>query len=144
MARCMYQHFGDDVPRKIEDEYNKMLRHEKYLEEREAEFIAQSADFNAVLEVMPDPASLPINEIAEEKRRLNDARLDFLPVALEMLRCDFPEGYELIRDYYLGTKKVTLFYLMEKYGLTRPVVKYRLKIAREKLKAFIIAHENRS
>ena len=144
MARFMYQHFGDDVPRKVEDEYNKMLRHEKYLEEREAEFIAQSADFNAVLEVIPDPASLPINEIAEEKRRVHDARLDFLPVALEMLRCDFPEGYELIKDYYLGTEKVTLFYLMEKYGLTRPVVKYRLKIAREKLKAFIIAHENES
>jgi hypothetical protein len=30
MARFMYQHFGDDVPRKIEDEYNKMLRHEKF------------------------------------------------------------------------------------------------------------------
>lgn len=144
MARFMYQHFGDDVPRIIEDEYNKMLRHEKYLEEREAEFIAQSADFNAVLEVIPDPASLPINEIAEEKRRVHDARLDFLPVALEMLRCDFPEGYELIRVYYLGTEKVTLFYLMEKFGLTRPVVKYRLKLAREKLKAFIIAHENES
>jgi hypothetical protein len=119
-----------------------MLRREQYLREREEGFIAQSADYDAVLEVMPDPATLPTNEIAEEKRRLNDARLDFLPVALEMLRSDFPEGYELIRDYYLGSEKVTLFYLMEKYGLTRPVVKYRLKLAREKLKAFIIAHEN--
>ena len=144
MGRFMYQHFGDDVPRKIEVEYNKMLRREQYLEEREAGFIAKSADYHAVLEVMPDPASLPTNEIAEENRRLHDARLDFLPVALEMLRFDFPEGYELIRDYYLGTEKVTLFYLMEKYGLTRPVVKYRLKLAREKLKAFIIAHENGS
>ena len=144
MGRFMYVHFGDDVPRKIEVEYNKLLRREQYLREREEGFIAQSADYAAVLEVMPDPASLPTNEIAEEKRRLNDARLDFLPVALEMLRSDFPEGYELIRDYYLGSEKVTLFYLMEKYGLTRPVVKYRLKLAREKLKAFIIAHENGS
>lgn len=143
MAKFYYQHFGDDVPQRIEVEYNKMLRHEQYLEEREAEYRAMSSDFNAVQEVMPDPASLPINEIAEEKRRLNDARLDFLPVALEMLRCDFPEGYELIRDYYLGTEKVTHFDLMEKYGLTRPVVKYRLKLARERLKAFIIAHESR-
>lgn len=143
MAKFYYQHFGDDVPRRIEVEYNKMLRREQYLEEREAEYRAMSSDFNAVQEVMPDPTSLPINEIAEEKRRLNDARLDFLPVALEMLRCDFPEGYELIRDYYLGTEKVTHFDLMEKYGLTRPVVKYRLKLARERLKAFIIAHESR-
>ena len=143
MAKFYYQHFGDDVPRRIEVEYNKMLRREQYLEEREAEFRAMSADFNAVQEVMPDPASLPINELAEEKKRLHDARLDFLPVALEMLRCDFPEGYELIRDYYFGDQKVSLLYLMEKYGLTRPVVKYRLKLAREKLKSFIIAHENR-
>ena len=58
MARFMYQHFGDDVPRKIEDEYNKMLCREQYLEEREAEFRAMSDDFNAVQEVMPDPATL--------------------------------------------------------------------------------------
>lgn len=144
MGRFIYQHFGDDVPRRIEDEYNKMLRREQYLREREEGFIAQSADFDAVLEVIPDPDTLPINEIAEENRRLHDARLDFLPVALEMLRCDDPEAYELIRDYYLGTEKVTLLYLMKKYGLSRPVVKYRLKIGREKLKSFIIAHENRS
>lgn len=142
MARFIYQHFGDDVPRHIEVEYNKMLRREQYLEEREADFRAMSADFNAVQEVMPDPASLPINELAEENQRIHDTHLDFLPVALEMLRCNYPEGYELIRDYYFGEEKVSLLYLMEKHGLTRPVVKYRLKLAREKLKSFIIAHEN--
>ena len=144
MARFIYQHFGDDVPRKIEDEYNKMLRREKYLEERDAGFLAQSADFDAVLEVIPDPATLPENEIAEENRRLHDLRLDFLPVALEMLRCDYPDEYALIHDYYLSDGRVSIFYLMDKYGLSRPVVKYRLKIGREKLKSFIIAHENRS
>ena len=84
MGRFMYQHFGDDVPRHIEADYNRMLRREQYLEEREAEFRAMSADFNAVQEVMPDPATLPANEIAVENRRLHDARLDLLPVALEI------------------------------------------------------------
>ncbi|MDO5148156.1 MAG: hypothetical protein Q4D76_02060 [Oscillospiraceae bacterium] len=142
MGRFIYQHFGDDVPRHIEVEYNRMLRREQYLEEREMGFRAMSADFNAVQEVMPDPATLPTNEIADERQRQRNARLNFLPVALEMLRCDFPEGYELIKDYYFNKEKVTLLYLVEKYGLTKPVVKYRLKIAREKLKSFIIAHEN--
>ncbi len=142
MGRFMYQHFGDDVPRHIEAEYNRMLRREQYLEEREAEFRAMSADFNAVQEVMPDPATLPTNEIADENRRLHDARRDLLPVALEMLRCDYPEGYKLIKDYYFSTDKVNLLYLAEKYGLSKPVVKYRLKLARRKLKSFIIAHEN--
>lgn len=37
MGRFMYVHFGDDVPRNIEKEYNKLLRKERYLEERDAE-----------------------------------------------------------------------------------------------------------
>ena len=61
MARFIYMHLGDDIPKRIEKEYNKMLRREKYLEERDAEFMAQSTDYDRVLEAIPDPASLPIN-----------------------------------------------------------------------------------
>lgn len=93
MARFIYMHLGDDIPKRIEKEYNKMLRREKYLEERDAEFMAQSTDYDRVLEAIPDPASLPINLLAEENRRRKDARLDYLPIALEKLRLDFPEGY---------------------------------------------------
>ena len=39
MGRFMYVHFDDDVPRKIEAEYNKLLRREQYLKERDAETI---------------------------------------------------------------------------------------------------------
>ena len=31
MGRFMYVHFGDDVPRNIEKEYNKLLRKERYI-----------------------------------------------------------------------------------------------------------------
>lgn len=72
----------------------------------------------------------------------HDARLDFLPVALEMLRCDYPEGYRLILDYYYGDKKVTLLYLAAKYGLTVNKVHYRMQLARNKLKDYIIMHES--
>ena len=48
MARFIYMHLGDDIPKRIEKEYNKMLRREKYLEERDAEFMAQSTDYDAV------------------------------------------------------------------------------------------------
>lgn len=144
MGRFMYVHFGDDVPRSIEKEYNKLLRKEKYLAERDAENGLIDVNFDDVLAFNPDPASLPTSEYEQEQRRIHNNRLDYLPVALELLRIDFPEGYQLIMDYYLGADKVTLYYLMEKYGLTRPVVKYRLKIAREKLKQYIIMHENKN
>ena len=107
MARFIYMHLGDDIPKRIEKEYNKMLRREKYLEERDAEFMAQSTDYDRVLEAIPDPASLPINLLAEENRRRKDARLDYLPIALEKLRLDFPEGYNVIIDYFYCTEKVT-------------------------------------
>ena len=37
MGRFIYFHFGDDVSRNIEKEYNKLLRKERYLEEKDAE-----------------------------------------------------------------------------------------------------------
>ena len=56
MGRFMYIHFGDDVPRNIEKEYNKLLRKERYLEERDAENGMIYPDFDAVLAANPDPA----------------------------------------------------------------------------------------
>lgn len=142
MGRFMYQHFGNGVPRRIEVEYNKMLRHEQYLEERDAEYLAQSVSYEDVQDVIADPASLPINSIEAKKSSRHNARLAFLPVALEMLRCDYPEGYRLILDYYYSNKKVTLLYLAAKYGLTVNKVYYRMQIARDKLRDYIIMHEN--
>ena len=82
------------------------------------------------------------DEIAAEKEALFQSRLDFLPVAMEMLRAEFPEGYALIKDYFYSTNKVTLMYLASKYGLTKNMVRYRLRLAKEKLKEYIILHEN--
>lgn len=137
MARFIYMHLGDDIPKRIEKEYNKMLRREKYLEERDAEFMAQSTDYDRVLEAIPDPASLPINLLAEENRRRKDARLDYLPIALEKLRLDFPEGYNVIIDYFYCTEKVTLTELATRYGTTIDIVRYKITIAKKKLKEYI-------
>lgn len=142
MGRFKYVHFGDDVPRNIEREYNKLLRREQYLAERDAENgLIDIADFDAVLEANPDPAILPISEYEEEQRRLHNSRLNYLPVALQLLKAEFPEGYDLIRDYFLNDDRVTMWYLVEKYGLSIDMVRYRIKIAKQKLKEYIIMHE---
>ena len=49
MGRFMYVHFGDDVPQSIEKEYNKLLRREQYMVERDAENGLIDADFDDVL-----------------------------------------------------------------------------------------------
>lgn len=142
MSRFLYVHFDEDVPRNVEKEYNRMLRREKYLEERDAEYLNQSADFDDVLEINPDPASIPISEFEAEEIQKNNRRLDYLPVAMQMLRADYPEGYFLIRDYYYNQDKVSMMYLASKYGMTFEAVRYRIDRAKELLKDYITLHEN--
>ena len=108
MGRFMYVHFGDDVPRNIEKEYNKLLRKERYIEELDAKNGKIYPDFDDVLSSNPDPASIPISDEEEKEQIRHRNRLDYLPDALELLKSDFPEGYELIRDYFLREDKVTM------------------------------------
>ena len=142
MSRFLYVHFDEDVPRNVEKEYNRMLRREKYLEERDAEYLNQSADFDDVLEINPDPASIPLSEFEAEEIQKYNRRLDYLPVAMQMLRADYPEGYFLIRDYYYNQDKVSMMYLASKYGMTFEAVRYRIDRAKELLKDYITLHEN--
>ena len=75
MGRFMYVHFGDDVPRNIEKEYNKLLRKERYLEERDAENGLIYPNFDAVLAANPDPASIPISEEEEQEQSIAGVRI---------------------------------------------------------------------
>ncbi len=67
MGRFMYVHFGDNVPQSIEKEYNKLLWRELYIAERDVENGLIDADFDDVLAVNPDPASLPMSEYELEQ-----------------------------------------------------------------------------
>ena len=122
MGRFMYVHFGDDVPRNIEKEYNKLLRKERYIEELDAKNGKIYPDFDDVLSSNPDPASIPISDEEEKEQIRHRNRLDYLPDALELLK--------------------SMWYLVEKYGLSIDMVRYRIKIAKQKLKEYIILHEN--
>ncbi len=142
MGRFMYVHFNDEVPRNIEREYNKLLRKEKYLEEKDAENGLIYPDFDDVLAMHPDPAAFPIMDEEEQQKIRHRERLKYLPVALELLRKEYPEGHKLINDYFFSQgDKVTMWHLVEKYGLTIDMVRYRLERAKEKLKMYIIMNE---
>ena len=97
--------------------------------------------FDDVLELQPDPASLPINEYEAEEKKRHDSRLDYLPTAMELLRSENPEGYALIKDYFYSEKKVSLMFLASKYGITFEAVRYRLNQAKTMLKEYFILHE---
>lgn len=135
--KYIYQFFGDDVPKEIEREYNRMRRYEQYLMEQEK---SHGVDYLGidVLEQIAEPMN---NELSAEEM-LMSARLDYLPIALEFLRIDHPIEYNLIYDYYLGKDKMTMMYLAEKYKITTSAVEYRLNKAKSLLKEYITAHEN--
>lgn len=44
--------------------------------------------------------------------------------------------------YFLSDDKVTMPYLASKYGLSLDKIRYRIRIAKQKLKDYIIMHEN--
>ena len=108
MTGFFYMHFGDDVPKNIEKEYNRLLLHEQYLEKKEQKYRIQTATFEDVITVCPDPATLPINEIELERERLHNERLKYLPVALNLLKADYPDLYRLIVEYYYAETKTTM------------------------------------
>lgn len=142
MGRFHYICFGDDVPKEIEKEYNRLCRQEQYQEERELTHGVLHLDFDALLQGAVDQTSLP--EYQEELRitQQRAARLEILPKALKWLREEFPDDFSIISEYYLSEEKITLVFLAEKYGLTHQAMSKRMARAREKLKEFIILYEN--
>ncbi len=60
----------------------------------------------------------------------------------ELMRMDYPFEYQLIRDYYLSEKAVSMMYLAKKYAMTPKKVEYRINKAKRLLREYIIAHEN--
>ena len=137
MAKFQYTHFGEDVPREIEKEYNRMERRERYLEEQDIAHDVTYLDHKDMSEI-PEP---PAEELSPADI-LRASRLEYLPVALELMRTDHPFEYQLIQDYYFSEKAVTMLYLAQKYAVTERIVGYRIKRARKLLRKYIIAHEN--
>ncbi len=138
MGKYNYIHFGADVPKNIEREYNKLCRKEQYLEERDSAHGVIHIEYDAFLNNVPE---LCREEITESEI-IWDKRRERLPSALNKLKNAFRLEYNLISDYFLSEKNLSMIELAEKYNLSLKQVEYRLKKAKELLKEYIILHEN--
>ncbi len=137
MSKYRYTYFGDEVPDEVKKEFNRMGRREHYLEEQDIAHYVMYLDHKEMSEI-PD---YPVEELSQADI-LRAARLEYLPIALELMKMDYPFEYQLIRDYYLSEKVVTMMHLAQKYSLTQKKVEYRIKKAKKLLKEYIIANEN--
>lgn len=143
MTEFFYMYFGEKVPKTIEKEYNRLLLHEQYLDKKKQKYRIQTVEFDDILTVYPDPNTLPISEYEKEQKRIHDSHIEYLPIALGLLKVEYPDLYCLIIDYYYAEKRVSMADLGKRHGLSADTVRYRIKYAKEKLKAYIIMHESK-
>ena len=143
MEKFFYKHFGDEVPTSIEREYNRLLIQEYNQEVREQKYRVQTLEFCEVAEFFPDPASLPVYELELEKERLHRKRLEYLPKALQFLKIEHPDLYTLVIEYFFANEKVTMAALAEVHSMSVDKIRYRIGLAKSKLKEYYDLHEKR-
>ena len=143
MRGYFYIHFDDSVHKNIEKEYNRLLLQEQYQEKKEQKYRVRTVEFDDILALCPDPDSLPKRDFEVEQKRIHGARIKYLPVALGLLKIEYPELYSLIIEYFYADEKISMAAIGEEYGFTVDKVRYKLKVAKEKLKAYIIMHESK-
>lgn len=146
MPKPKYKHFGKGVPKEVEEAYNKMLRHEAYVEEcdikngllhiEDCTFLPIDDDMSPQL---VDPATVP--KTFDEQIWLD--RLEYLPIALERLKQEHPHYHELLTEYYLSDKKITLSEIAARKGMSYQAIHSILRNARRKMKLYIMIHENK-
>lgn len=145
MRKGKYVRFGKGVSKKIEREYNKMLRHEEYLEEcdrkngllhiEDCTFLPY---YDSLTLEIADPDTLPLSA----SDQVWQDRIEYLPTALEQLKRLNPKYYDVLTEYYLSDEKVTLKDLAAKHGVTYQAIHSTLRQARWKMKMIIMRHEN--
>lgn len=69
-------------------------------------------------------------------------RLEYLPSAFNKLKDEFPLKYNLINNYFLSGRNLSMSEIAEKYNLNLKKIEYRLKKTKELLKWHVILYEN--
>ena len=147
MPKPKYIYFGGKIPKKIEIAYRNLLRHEAYLEEQDIKNGLLHIEDCTFLPVGDDRSPQIVDERTIPKTRSEEIwleRLNYLPIALEKLKFEYPHYYKIVNDYYFSGKKITLSDLAEKYHISYQALSETLRRARRKLKIYIIAHEKDS
>lgn len=132
----------------IQKEYIKLVRAEEKLVSKELRNgrVYLNQDFEEVLKNYPDCTYIPGNseeEKEDKKEKLMQHLLYLLDMGLHLLQWDNPLDYQLIHEYYLGTRRITIDSLTYKYSLTYSQVRNHLKLARDYLKEFILRFMDR-
>lgn len=137
-----YRKFPEEVSEELEKTYNKIVRHEEYLYEKDA--VSKAIFFGDEEELYSQNISrYIINQETEEKEHAKKCgKIAVLHKALERLKKDYPMEYEIIQLYYFSEKKITQREIGIKRHITKQAVNKLLKNAYKHLKQYIIINKN--
>lgn len=137
-----YIYFGEGIPREIEQEYNRMIRQEQYQLERDMAHGVGTPAYDPLLQHIVDRTLTSEYQAELEAEQVKCERLAALSIAMDWLRLKSPDDYKLIHDYYYAKVPITLINLAKQYGVSKQALSKRLTAVRDKLRTFIIMHEN--
>lgn len=143
MSKFIYMNFGENVPREVEKEYNRLLRQEQYQQERDIAHGVGTPEYDPLLHNIADRTLTSEFQAEVEAKQHWHNRLVMHSIALDWLRMEFPDEYKLIQDYYYVDESITLMCLADRYGITKQALGKRIAAVRDKLRNFIITHENK-
>ena len=140
--RHFYRKFPEEVSEKLEKTYNKIVRHEEYLYEKDA--VSKAIFFGDEEELYKQNIAMYIInlELEEKEHAEKCERIAVLHKALESLKKNYPMEYEIIQPYYYLEKKITQQEIGVKFQITKQAVNKLLKNAYKHLKQYIIINEN--
>lgn len=146
IRKYKYIKLGDDVPEDVERVYNKALRREQYLTERSMAhgvvLYGSEADLymlSGLPREMYDPAAAAA--LAEQEEQ-HEKELQALRLALQDFKKVKPYEYELIREYFLGGRKVTHLELAKKWGKPESSIRRSIKRSLEQLRDIVVKYIN--
>ena len=136
--------FGDSVSPEIEKEYNRIVRREEYLLERDP--IGDAYLFGDEDELYKYNIVDCITRIEQEKAEESDKieMIELLRKAIEKLKEEYPYEYGLVSKYYIYGRKVTMRELGEENNITKQAANNSLNRAYERLKKYIIMYKEES
>ncbi len=139
-----YIYFSDifNVNQEIKREYNRIVRHEEYLTEKDAKHICwhygTEEELNEYI-LMKQKNSMFKHEaeLAEKETE----KYELLSYALSELKSKHKRDYSILMEYYFSPDKITMSQLAKKHSITKQSICLRLKISYQFLRNYITSNQ---
>ncbi len=129
---------NSDVPENIIKEYNRMTRHEKYLEEKDKLNISfQYGNEEELYDNIKMKATVSNDKELFRLSQKNEKIKKLLSYALNQLKEHHREYYDAVMLYYFSPEKPTMEQIGLKIGLSKQAVSYRIRMGHRYIRSYI-------